>query len=147
MSVGQNAFRTDAVSKVTGAALYPGDLTLPGMAHMKILFARRPHAIVKAIDTSAAEQAPGVIAVFTAKDVPNNEYGLIMPDQPVLVGPGSNKTWGDHVRFIGDQIALVVAETEKQAEHARDLIEVAYEDLPVLTDPREAMKSRRGSRK
>ena len=140
MSVGQNAFRIDAVSKVTGAALYPGDLIMPHMAHMKILFARRPHAIVKAIDTSKAEQAPGVIAIFTAKDVPNNEYGLIMPDQPVLVGPGSNKKWGDHVRFIGDQIALVVAETEKQAEHARDLIEVEYEDLPVITDPREAMK-------
>ena len=88
-TVGQNAFRTDAVSKVTGAALYPGDLTLPHMAHMKILFARRPHAIVKSIDTSKAKQAPGVIAIFTAKDVPNNEYGLIIPDQPVLVGPGS----------------------------------------------------------
>ena len=141
MAVGQNTIRTDAVSKVTGSALYPGDLTLPHMAHMKILFARRPHAIVKAIDTSTAAQAPGVIAVFTAKDVPNNEYGLIMPDQPVLVGPGSNKDWGDHVRFVGDQIALVVAETEKQAEHARDLIQVEYEDLPVITDPREAMKA------
>ncbi len=82
-----------------------------------------------------------MIAVYTAKDVPNNEYGLIMPDQPVLVGPGSNKDWGDHVRFVGDQIALVVAETEKQAEHARDLIQVEYEDLPVITDPREAMKA------
>ncbi|NTU63024.1 MAG: molybdopterin-dependent oxidoreductase [Chloroflexi bacterium] len=140
ISVGQNAFRVDAVSKVTGAALYPGDLVMPHMAHMKILFARRPHAIVKAIDTSAAEQAPGVIAIYTARDVPNNEYGLIMSDQPVLVGPGSNKKWGDHVRFVGDQIALVVAETEKQAEHARDLIAVDYADLPVLTDPREALQ-------
>src|SRR5512139_818488 len=140
MSIGQNAFRTDAISKVTGTALYPGDLTMPGMLHMKILFARRPHAIVKSIDTSKAESAPGVIAIYTAKDVPNNEYGLVMPDQPVLVGPGSTKKWGDHVRFVGDQIALVVAETEKQAEHARDLIEVEYEDLPVITDPREAMK-------
>jgi CO/xanthine dehydrogenase Mo-binding subunit len=141
MSVGQNAFRVDAISKVTGQALYPGDLAMPNMAHMKILFARRPHAIVKAIDTSKAERAPGVIAIFTAKDVPNNEYGLIMPDQPVLVGPGSAKQWGNRVRFVGDQIALIVAETEKQAEHARDLILVKYEDLPVLTDPREAMKA------
>ncbi len=140
MSIGQNASRIDAVAKVTGAALYPGDLVMPNMAHMKILFARRPHAIVTSIDTSEAERAPGVIAVYTAKDVPNNEYGLIMPDQPVLIGPGSNKEWGDHVRFIGDQIALIVAETEKQAEHARDLIKVEYEDLPAITDPREAMK-------
>ncbi|HSD84263.1 MAG TPA: molybdopterin cofactor-binding domain-containing protein, partial [Anaerolineae bacterium] len=142
MSIGQNAFRVDAVSKVTGAAWYPGDLVMPRMAHMKILFARRPHAIVKSIETSKAAQASGVIAIFTAQDVPNNEYGLIMPDQPVLVGPGSTKPWGDHVRFVGDQIALVVAETEKQAAHARDLIEVEYEDLPVITDPREAMKTK-----
>ena len=139
-TVGQNVTRIDAVAKVTGEAKYPGDLVMPNMAHMKILFARRPHAIVKAIDTSQAEQAPGVIAIFTAKDVPNNEYGLIIPDQPVLVGPGSNKEWGDRVRFIGDQVALIVAETEKQAERARDLIAVDYEDLPVITDPREAMK-------
>jgi CO/xanthine dehydrogenase Mo-binding subunit len=139
-AVGQNTSRLDAVAKVTGAALYPGDLVMPNLAHMKILFARRPHAIVTSIDTSEAEKAPGVIAIYTAKDVPNNEYGLIMPDQPVLVGPGSTKDWGDHVRFIGDQIALIVADTEKQAEHARDLIEVEYEDLPVITDPREALK-------
>ncbi len=140
-AVGQNTFRVDAVSKVTGAALFPGDLVMPNMAHMKILFARRAHAIVKSIDTSDAEKAPGVIAIFTAQDVPNNEYGLIMPDQPVLVGPGSSKDWGDHVRFIGDQIAVIIAETEKQAEQARDLIKAEYEDLPVATDPREAMKA------
>ena len=139
-SIGQNVLRTDAVAKVTGAALYPGDLVMDNMAYMKVLFARRPHAIVKRIDTSKAEQAPGVIAIFTAKDVPDNEYGLIVPDQPVLVGPGSNKAWGDHVRFVGDQIALIIAETEKQAERARDLIEIDYEDLPVITDPREAMQ-------
>ncbi len=141
MTVGENSFRVDAVAKVTGAALYPGDLAMPRMAHMKILFARRPHAIVKHIDLSEAERVPGVIAIFTAKDVPNNEYGLILPDQPVLVGPGSNKAWGDHVRFIGDQIALIVAETERQAQRARDLIKVEYEDLPIVTDPREAIKA------
>lgn len=138
--VGSNAFRIDAVAKVKGEAQYPGDINMAGLCHMKILFARRPHAIVKAIDTSKAEQAPGVIAIFTAKDVPNNEYGLGYHDQPVLCGPGGNTGWGDRVRTIGDQVALVVAETEKQAEHARDLIEVEYEDLPVITDPVEAMK-------
>ena len=138
--VGSNAFRIDAVAKVTGAAQYPGDLSMDRLCHMKVLFARRPHAIVKAIDTSKAEQAPGVIAVYTAKDVPNNEYGLGVHDQPVLCGPGSTKEWGDHDRTIGDHVALVVAETEKQAEHARDLIDVEYEDLPIITDPIEAMK-------
>lgn len=137
--VGQNVNRTDALAKVTGAALYPGDLVKEDMLHMKVLFARRPHAKVKQIDTSRAEQVPGVVAIYTAKDVPNNEYGLIIPDQPVLVGPGSNKLWGDRVRFIGDQVALIVAESEKTAERARDLIVVDYEDLPVLTDPQAAM--------
>src|SRR5512145_1017153 len=86
-TIGQNITRYDATAKVTGAALYPGDLVMPGMAHMKILFAGRPHARIRRIDTSKAEQAPGVIAVFTSKDVPVNEYGLIINDQPVLCGP------------------------------------------------------------
>jgi CO/xanthine dehydrogenase Mo-binding subunit len=135
--IGKSAPRIDAVAKVTGAALYPGDLVMENMAYMKILFARRPHARIRKIDTSMAEQAPGVIAVFTSKDVPVNEYGLIIRDQPVLCGPPS-ATGRDVVRFVGDQVALVIAETEKQAARAVGLIEVEYEDLPVVTDPREA---------
>ena len=88
--VGKSVTRVDALSKVTGKALYPGDINKPNQAYMKILFARRPHAIIESIDTRAAEALEGVIAVFTAKDVPNNEYGLIMPDQPVNVILGAN---------------------------------------------------------
>ena len=139
-TVGQSVRRVDARAMVTGEALYPGDLTMPGMLHMKVLFAGRPHARILSIDTSAAEAYPGVVAVFTAKDVPVNEYGLIMPDQPVLCGPGSDKPGADVVRFVGDQVALVVAETENAAAAARDLIRVEYEELPIITDPREAMK-------
>jgi CO/xanthine dehydrogenase Mo-binding subunit len=138
--IGKSVTRLDAASKVTGKALYPGDINLPEQAYMKILFAGRPHAIVKSIDTSQAESLPGVIAVFTAKDVPNNEYGLIMPDQPVLCGPGSNKPYAERVRWIGDQVAVVVAETEGIAAQARDLIQVEYEDLPVVTDMLAAME-------
>ncbi|RCK74933.1 MAG: Xanthine dehydrogenase, molybdenum binding subunit [Anaerolineae bacterium] len=138
--VGQSVQRLDAVGKVTGQTLFPGDINLPNQAYMKILFAQRPHAIIRRIDTRKAEALEGVIAVFTAKDVPNNEYGLIMPDQPVLCGPGSNKPYADRVRFIGDQVALVVAETEEIAAKARDLIEVEYEDLPVVTDMEAAMQ-------
>jgi CO/xanthine dehydrogenase Mo-binding subunit len=132
--VGQSITRLDARGKVTGKTLFPGDIDLPNQAMMKILFAGRPHAIIKSIDTAAAEALEGVIAVFTAKDVPVNEYGLIMPDQPVLCGPGSAKPYTDRVRFVGDQVALVVAETEEIAAQARDLIVVEYEDLPVVTD-------------
>ncbi len=139
-AVGQSIPRIDARAKVTGEALFSGDINLPDQAHMKILFADRPHALIRKIDTSKADALDGVLAVFTARDVPVNEYGLIMPDQPVLCGPGSSKPYADRVRWIGDQVALVIAETEAIAAQGRDLIQVEYEDLPVLTDPVEAMK-------
>lgn len=138
--IGQSVQRIDALGKVTGQTLYPGDINLPGQAYMKILFAGRPHAIIRSIDTRRAEALEGVNAVFTAKDVPVNEYGLILPDQPVLCGPGSSKPYADRVRFVGDQVALVVAESEQIAAKARDLIAVEYDDLPVVVDPLEAMR-------
>ncbi|MEW5872117.1 MAG: molybdopterin cofactor-binding domain-containing protein [Chloroflexota bacterium] len=140
-TIGKSVPRIDAVAKVKGEARFPGDINLPNQAYMKILFAGRPHAIVKRIDTSKAEACPGVLAVFTAKDVPVNEYGLIMPDQPVLCGPGSSKLHADRVRFSGDQVALVVAETEALAAQGRDLIEVEYEDLPVVSDVLDAFEA------
>ena len=133
--IGSSVQRSDAKGKVTGETLSPGDINLPGQLYMKILFSDRPHAVIRKVYTQKAEALEGVLAVFTAKDVPVNEYGLIMPDQPVLCGPGSEKPFADRVRFIGDQIALVVAESESIAEQARDLIEVEYEELPLLTDP------------
>jgi len=139
-TVGKSFPRVDARGKVTGETLYSGDLTMPGMLHMKILFSDRPHARIHSIDTSPAEAASGVTAVYTAKDVPVNEYGLQWQDQPVLCGPGSSKPGTDVVRFIGDQVAAVVAQTEAQAAAAIRLIRVEYEDLPLVTDPVEAMK-------
>ena len=139
--VGQSVQRIDAVSKVTGEALFPGDINKPNQAYLKILFAGRPHALVRQVDTSKAEALAGVLAVFTAKDVPVNEYGLILTDQPVLCGPGSSKMYADHVRFEGDQIALVVADSEEIAARGKDLIRVEFEDLPVITDTVAAMAS------
>ena len=133
--IGQSVPRVDAVAKVMGEALFPGDINMPGQAYMKILFAHRPHAVITRLQTARAEALPGVLAVFTARDVPVNEYGLILPDQPVLCGPGSSKSYADRVRFVGDQVALVVAETEEIAASALGLIEVDYQDLPVITDP------------
>ncbi|HJW90440.1 MAG TPA: xanthine dehydrogenase family protein molybdopterin-binding subunit, partial [Anaerolineales bacterium] len=140
-SIGQSVQRLDALGKVTGQTLYPGDINRPNQAYLKILFANRPHAVIRRIDISNAEALEGVIAVFTAKDVPVNEYGLIMDDQPVLCGLGSNKPFAERVRFVGDQVALVVAESEEIAAQGRDMIEVEYEDLPVITDPLAGMKS------
>ncbi len=138
--IGQPINRIDARGKVTGETLYPGDVNLPNQLFMKILFAGRPHAIIHSIDTSEADALEGVIATFTAKDVPVNEYGLIYSDQPVLCGPGSSKPYTDRVRFVGDQVALVVAESEEIAAKGRDLIKVEYEDLPVVTDMQKAMQ-------
>lgn len=138
-AIGRSVERIDAWGKVTGKTAFPGDLNYPNQLYAKILFAGRPHAIIRRVDTVPAEEIEGVIAIFTAKDVPTNEYGLIMPDQPVLCGPGSDKVGADRVRFVGDQIALVVAESEAIAAKALTLIQVEYDDLPIVTDPIEAM--------
>jgi CO/xanthine dehydrogenase Mo-binding subunit len=138
-SVGESVTRIDAVGKVKGQTNYPGDINLPNQAYAKILFAQRPHARIISINSSKAEAVPGVLLVLTSRNVPVNEYGLIMPDQPVLCGP-SSKPYTDRVRCIGDQVAFVVAESEEIAAEACKKIEVEYEDLPVVTDPRLALK-------
>lgn len=138
--LGKTIVRTDSPAKVTGEALYPGDISFPGQLYMKVLFANRPHAIIKAIDTTEAERVEGVITIITASEVPNNEFGLGTKDQPVLSGPGSNKPFAEIVKFIGEKVALIVAESEKQAEFARSLIRVDYEDLPVIDDPLRAFE-------
>lgn len=138
-AVGTSLPRGDATAKVKGTAAYPGDLDLPGQAWMKIVFAGVPHAWLHAVDTTAALAAPGVIAVLTARDVPVNEYGLAMYDQPVLCGPGSTRL-AQRVRWEADQVALVIADTQAQAEAAAKLVKLDYEGLPIVTDPRLAMQ-------
>lgn len=138
--IGQSITRFDAIDKVRGKALFPGDIDMPGQAYLKVLFSARVHAVVRRVDVSAAEKLPGVLAVLTAKDVPQNEYGLGVKDQPVLCGPGSGKLYTDHVRCLGDQIALVIAESEEIASQAVKLIQVEYEDLPAVTDMHLAME-------
>jgi CO/xanthine dehydrogenase Mo-binding subunit len=137
-TIGKSILRTDAFAKVTGAAIYPGDLALENSLHMATLFADRPHARVVTVDTAAAEAAPGVVMVLTAKDVPVNLYGLQIKDQPVLCGPGSDAPGADIVRCVGDRIALVIAESEAQAREAAKRIVVEWEDLPLIVDPEEA---------
>ncbi|MEA3326682.1 MAG: molybdopterin cofactor-binding domain-containing protein [Chloroflexota bacterium] len=137
--IGKSIPRVDVKAKATGESLYPGDFNQPDQVYMKILFAGRPHAVIKEIDTEAAETTEGVLAVLTAKDVPVNEYGLIIADQPVLCGPGSSKPFTDRVRFVGDQVALVIAETEEIAEKACSRIKLDYEDLPVVSSIDDAL--------
>ena len=91
------------------------------MLHLQVVFAMRPHARILSITTDAARRYPGVVAVLTAEDVPYNRYGLIDDDQPVLCE--------SEVRFEGDKVALVVAETQAAAREAAELVAVEYEDL------------------
>lgn len=138
--IGTSAKRLDAHGKVTGETPYPGDINLEGQAWLKIKFSDRAHARVVRVDASKARALDGVLAVFTSEDVPMNEYGLVMKDQPVICGPGGNKRGTDVVRCYMDYVAVVVAETERIASQALALIDVTYEDLPAVFDAEEALK-------
>jgi CO/xanthine dehydrogenase Mo-binding subunit len=131
--IGASLPRPDAVGKVTGVTRYPADLVRPGMLHLQVVFAHRPHARIKGIDAGAALNHPGVVTVLTAADVPiiYNGYGLIDADQTVLCT--------DVVRFEGDKVALVVAENKEAAVAGAQRVHVEYEDLPAITDPRAAL--------
>lgn len=131
-AVGRRVPRHDAVQQVTGRVCYTEDLRLPGMLHVQFLRSRYPHARILRVDTSRAAAAPGVAAVITADDVPNNRMGSIVQDQPVLAH--------DRVRYLGDPVAAVAADTAECAFQALRLIQVDYEELPAVFDPMEAMQ-------
>ena len=142
--VGASLKRFDAVDKVTGAAQYPGDRIPADALWAKVVFTGQPHARLKSLDTSAAEAAPGVHAVLTAADVPVNEYGLTLNDQPVFIGPEQNdrsEVPSNVSRWEADHLALVVAETAEEAETAATLIEAEWEQLEVLGDVDAALAS------
>lgn len=130
--IGASVPRPDALGKVTGATRYPADLVRADMLHCKIVFAHRPHARIVGIDTTRALEHPGVVAVLTAADVPHNAYGLVEADQPAFCH--------DVVRYVGDRVALVVADTVEAANAGALLVRVDYEELPAVTDPRAAMQ-------
>ena len=124
--VGHALPRRDGRDKVSGRAVYGPDIALPGMLHAKLLRSPRAHARVVSIDASAARALPGVRAVLTRDDIPPNVvpfYGYFIKDQPMVAG--------DRVRFIGDIVCAVAADSEAQAVDALRAIRVDYADLPV----------------
>jgi CO/xanthine dehydrogenase Mo-binding subunit len=132
-SIGEPVVRIDGWVKASGAHIYPSDFVVEGMLWLRVLRAHQPHARILSIDTSAAEQVDGVVGVFTAQDVPgSNRVGAVFQDMPVLCE--------DKVRYVGDAVAIVAAESDEAAYRARDLIRVEYEPLPVVSDPRAAME-------
>src|SRR5262245_9852655 len=123
--------RPDAVEKVNGKGIYADDLYVEGMLHASALRSQYPHARLLRVDASRAKDLPGVVAVLTADDIPGRkDCGVHEVDWPVLCY--------DKVRYVGDAIALVVAESEEIAAQALKWIEVDYEPLPVVTGPKEA---------
>ncbi|MBU0652045.1 MAG: xanthine dehydrogenase family protein molybdopterin-binding subunit, partial [Proteobacteria bacterium] len=131
-TVGKKITKRDAPLKVTGGATYIQDLKIPGMLYGGILYGQYAHAKILKLDTARAERLPGVTAVITAADVPNDFRFGIMKDNPPLKG--------GRVRSTRDEIAAVAATSAEIAAAALELIEVEYEELPGIFDPLEAMK-------
>src|SRR5205807_2473988 len=132
--IGKPVAMIDAAEKTTGAGRYTDDLFVPGMLIGKILHSPYPHARIKHIDTSRAEALGGVVTVVTGQDAPNT-YGILP------IGHDEHALALDKVRYVGDNVACVAAETEPIAERALELIEVEYELLPAWFDPEESMKA------
>ena len=126
-AVGTAQIRPDAVEKVTGAAKFTDDLKFPGMLHAAVKRAGIPHGILKRLETESARALPGVAAVLTAADIPGEQnHGLVTYDWPALVGIG------ERVRYVGDAVAIVAAESREIALQAVELIEAEYEPLEVV---------------
>ena len=130
--IGRPTPKIEGEEKVTGKAVYSVDVILPGMLWGRVLRSPIPYGRIKQIDTSRTLQVPGVKAVITGKDVAGLRIGRRIFDMPILAD--------GVVRFIGEKVAAVAAETEEAAEQALDLMEVEYEELEPLLDPLEAMK-------
>lgn len=130
--IGQSIPRVDNTGKVTGDARYTADVLLPGTLWAKTLRSPYPHARIARVDTSRAEKAPGVRAILTGADVRGILYGRRYRDISVLAQ--------DRVRFIGERVAAVAADTLEQAEEALEFLEVDYEELPAIFDPVAALQ-------
>jgi xanthine dehydrogenase molybdenum-binding subunit len=128
--IGKATPRKDAVEIVTGRAKFIGDIDLPNMLYGKVLRSPYPHANIKSVDTSQAKNLNGVKAVLTHEDAPKWKGGL----------PPHVKVLDSKVRYVGDAVALVAAETEEIAEEALERIDVEYEQLPAVYDVEEAIK-------
>lgn len=130
--VGAAVEKKDALGKALGTVKYGADMTPEGVLYGKVLWSAHPHADILSIDTSVAKEMPGVQAVLTARDVPgDNVYGPMVRDAQVMAK--------SKVRFIGEPVVVIFAETEEQAEAARDACRVEYRPLPAVFTPQQAL--------
>ncbi len=137
--VGKPEVKVDAYKLVQGKPAFADDVELRGMLIAKVLHSPVAHARIKRIDVSQARELPGVHAVLTYRDIPRVAYSTAGQSDP-LPGPLDTFSLDNKVRFVGDRVAFVAADTEEIAERALELIEVEYEELPAILDSRESMK-------
>ncbi len=133
-SLGQRVPRVDVEEKVTGTGIYPDDVYMDGMIYGSAVRSQYPRARVLAIHTEAAKALPGVVGVFTAADIPgSNKVGHLKKDWDTMIAVGAV------THYLGDAICLVAAESPEILAQAKALVEVEYEELPMVRNPREAM--------
>src|SRR3970040_70751 len=130
--LGKPRRRVDGRSKVTGQTRFADDVVLPRMLHMKLLRSPHPHALIENIETERAKNHPGVHLVLTGKDFPVTFGILPVTQDEYPLAP-------QHVRYVGDPVAAVVAKDEQTATQALDLIEVKYRILDTISSPEEAL--------
>ncbi len=138
-TVGKPEKKVDAVKLVQGKPAFAADIEPRGMLHAKVLRSPHAHARIKNIDASKALELPGVVSVLTWRDLPRVVYSTAGQSDPIP-GPLDSFSLDNKVRFVGDRVAFVAAETAEIAEKALGLIEVEYELLPAILDMRDAMK-------
>ncbi len=137
--VGKPEKKVDAAKLVQGKPAFTDDIELRGMLYAKVLHSPVAHARIKRIDVSRARALPGVHAVLTYQDIPRVVYSTAGQSDPIP-GPLDSFSLDNKVRFVGDRVAFVAAESEEIAERALGLIDVEYEELPAIIDSRDAMK-------
>ncbi|MGA7195313.1 MAG: molybdopterin cofactor-binding domain-containing protein [Anaerolineales bacterium] len=131
--IGQIVERPDAEEKVTGQAKFSDDLKFDGMLYAAVKRCGIPHGFLRRLDVSKAKALPGVEAVLTAEDIPGeHNHGLVIFDWPAIVGIN------ERVRYVGDSVAIVAAQTQEIAEHAVSLIEADFDPQPIISDPVQA---------
>jgi putative selenate reductase molybdopterin-binding subunit len=138
-TVGKPEIKVDAVKLAQGKPAFTADLEKRGMLHAKVLLSPHAHARIKSIDTSKAKALPGVAAVLTWQDIPRVVYSTAGQSDPIP-GPLDTFSLDNKVRFVGDRVAFVAAETVEIAEAALNKIQVQYEPLPAILDLEDAMK-------
>jgi len=137
MTVGTSVIKQDAWAKVTGAARYPGDIPVPDALVVKVVFSNEPHARMISMNTQRVLDTDGVVDIVTAADIPMNEYGLTIFDQPVLIGingTGTSPVPSDVSRWEADAVLVVIAESEEAALAGAEALDIIWEQLPLMPD-------------